>query len=103
MSTNNNMLYFQDLDCELNHGQTVNVRMNDLIGDVPMHKHLSWRQADDLIGGDATVRAADPKKCRGLLLGEVAEELWVLFRYAGCPLPIVFDQIGKESHRSSPC
>jgi len=60
MPTNDDVLYAEHIHRELDCGETVQVGMNNHVGDVAMNEHLSGEQADNLVGRHTTIRAADP-------------------------------------------
>jgi hypothetical protein len=64
VTANNNVTDLQDFHGELQNRQAIQVRVNDKISDIPMHKNLARRKIDNLIRGHATVGAADPKVLR---------------------------------------
>ena len=63
-------LHFQNVDRVLNHGQTIQIGMDDQVRDVAVHKQFAGKQADDLIRRHAAVGAADPEVFGRLLAGE---------------------------------
>src|SRR5205085_9580699 len=47
------VLDVQDVDRELQHGETVEVRVHDEVRDIPVNEDLAGRHADDLVCGHA--------------------------------------------------
>lgn len=39
----------------------------DDVGNIPVNENLTWIEFENVIGGDAAIRAADPEIFRGLL------------------------------------
>ena len=52
--------------------------MHNQIGDVPMDKQFSGQKSNNLVGGNATVRTANPQITWGLLSREFEKEIRVL-------------------------
>jgi len=63
----NDVADLEDIDRELQHRETVEVGVHDQIGDVPMDEQLSRQKADNLIGGNPAVGAANPQIAGRLL------------------------------------
>src|SRR5262249_30157357 len=63
-----------------------------------MNEHLSGKQADDLVGGHAAIRAADPKVTRRLLVGQPLEELGIVPNHRGGPFSVVRKQVAQYAH-----
>ena len=72
--------------------------MDDEVRDVAVHEHLAGREPDDLIGGDAAVRAADPEVGGRLALDEAREELRVAGDPLGRPRAVVLEQLREAGH-----
>ena len=51
--------------------------MHDQVGNIAVDEQLPGQQPDDLVGGHATVRTADPEILRSLLHREILKELRV--------------------------
>lgn len=58
LTTNNNVLDLENLDSILHNGQAVEVAVDDDIGNVTMHKDLSWVELDNMVGWNARIGAA---------------------------------------------
>lgn len=69
MPADNDVFHPQHVDGKLHHRQTIQIRMDDEIGNIAMDEQLSRHQADDLIGGHPTVGTADPQISGRLLTG----------------------------------
>lgn len=93
MAANNNMLYFEYLDRKLNDGQTIEIAMHNNIGDISMDKDFARGQINDLVGGHATVGAADPQNFGGLLLGQICKKFGIILLDRGCPLQVFFEEM----------
>src|ERR1043166_5404391 len=75
--------------------------MNDQVGDVSVHEELARQKPDDLIGGHATVRTANPQVSRGLLTRQPVKEAGVPTFDGLGPLPIVGEEITDVGHGTS--
>ena len=65
VTANDDMPNFQDIDCILDDRHAIHVCVNDLVGDVSMHKYGAGRLPDELIGRNASVATTyDFKKGR---------------------------------------
>ena len=73
--------------------------MDHHIGDIPVNEHIPGLGSDDLVGGNAAVRAADPQE-RGLLtVCQFLELIGVLGQAGFYPLPVVlYDILVKFRH-----
>lgn len=60
VADDHDVLDFQHLDGKLDHGEAVEVGMNDDIGDISMDEDFARFEADDLVGRDSAIGAADP-------------------------------------------
>ncbi len=60
VAANDDVLDAQRVDCEVDDGDCIEVRVNDEIRDVTVNKNLARGKAHDLIGRDAAVRTSDP-------------------------------------------
>src|SRR5437867_3096460 len=78
VSAHYDVAHLEDVDGELHHGQTVEVRMHDEVGDIAVDEQLPRQQPDDFIGGNSAVRASNPKITGRLLLRELKEEIRIL-------------------------
>src|SRR5690606_30740005 len=79
MPRHHNMAHLQYFDGELDNRQAVQIGMNNHIGYITVNKDLARQHIDDLVGWHPTIRAANPKKARGLLPGERGEKIGVFF------------------------
>jgi len=60
VTANDDVLNLEYVDSELQHRQAIEIGVHDDICDVAVHEHLTWREADDLVGGNTAVRASNP-------------------------------------------
>ena len=67
MAADDDVLDFQHVHGELHHGEAIEVRMDDDVGDVAMDEQFARAQSHDLVGGHAAVRASDPQVAWPLL------------------------------------
>lgn len=92
VSADNDPAHFENLDRILQHGKAVEVGMHNDICDVSMDKNLTRWQVDDLIGGHASIGAADPQDLGFLLLGEIGEVVRIDFLEVLCPYFVSSEQ-----------
>ncbi len=92
VATDNHVLNFELVNGEINNGHTIEVSLQDNIGNIAMHEHLTGHQAGDLIRRNAAIGAADPQIFGCLLLCQACKKTWVVFFDLGCPFPIVIKQ-----------
>jgi hypothetical protein len=71
------------------------------VGDVAVDEHFARREADDLVGGDARIGAADPEILRRLLVREAREVFRVVGHRGTRPPAIVLEQLAG-AHAVSP-
>ncbi len=90
--------HLEHIHRELEDRETVEIGVHDQVGDVPMHEQLARIEADDLVGRDPAVGAADPEVCGGVLRRQAGEELGVLLPPRGGPRAVVGKQILKKAH-----
>ena len=97
--TDDDVLNFQDVHRVLQDRETIQVGVDDDVGDVAMHEELARQQADNLVGGDAAIGAADPEVTGILLLGQGLEESGVLATNALRPFAVFPEQVFDGRHR----
>jgi hypothetical protein len=102
MAAHDDVLDPQHVDCVLQHGQAVQVRVHDNVGDVAMDEELAGEQADDLVGRHAAVRAPDPQILRRLLPGQRREELRVARPRMCRPASVVLEEIAQHRFSAPP-
>ncbi len=68
-------------------------RVHDDVGDVAVDEHLAGQEADDLVGRNAAVRAADPEVARRLLRAQPLEKVRMLGDAACRPAAIVVEKL----------
>ena len=91
--------HVQDIDRVLEHGETVEVGVDDDVRDVAVHEELARRETDDLVRRHSAVRAADPQVPRGLLRGKARKVVGVALGDAPGPGPVACEQILEPAHR----
>ena len=91
----------EDVDGVLEDREAVEVGVHDDVGDVAVDEDLPGQQADDLVGGHAAVRAADPEKLRRLLVCELLEEVGLVVHHARRPVPVLPEEALEGGHGSS--
>jgi len=98
VTDDHNVFHFEHIDRVLNDREAIEVGVNDDVGDIAMHEHLAGEKADDLVGGNAAIGAADPEVFRLLLVGEFAEETGVFLGDGFCPLAVLGEERGERVH-----
>ena len=91
----------EHVDGVLEHRQAVEIGVDHHVRDVAVHEHLARIEADDLVGGHAAVRAADPEERRVLALREAAEVRRIIRDHRGRPRTVVRQQLVDPAHRAS--
>ena len=74
MTADDHMADLEDIDGVLQDREEVEIGFCNDIGNIAMNEDLAGCESGDLIGGDATVRAADPEVLRALLVGEFGKK-----------------------------
>jgi hypothetical protein len=64
--------------------------MNNDISDIPMNENFAGSQAENLVGRDPAVGAANPEIFWSLLPSERSEEAGLLFFHLRGPRPVLF-------------
>lgn len=81
MTTDDDVFHAQDLNGELHNAEAIEVRGNDLVGDVAVNENYPRRCVDDEFGGDPAVRAPNPEKLRVLLFELLLEKGGVFLQH----------------------
>ncbi len=82
----------EHVDRILQHRETAEIVVEHQVRDVAVHEELAGRETHDLVGGDATVGAADPEVPRRLLRRKLAEEARVALLRGGGPAAVVGEE-----------
>ena len=72
--------------------------MDDDVRHVAVHEQFAGQQADDLVGRDAAVGAADPQITRRLLTRQLRKEIRVTLVDAARPRAVVGEQRVEADH-----
>lgn len=99
VAADDDVLHLEDIDRILQDGQHIEIRFRDDVGDVAMHENLSRRQTGDLVGGHATVRAADPEILGALLVRQAGKELRIGTDHGFRPFTVRVEEVLKVRHR----
>ena len=99
VAADDDVLDLQHIDRELHDRKAIEVRMDDDIGDVAVNEELARQQADDLVGRNAAVGAADPEIAGVLLPGEALEEVRLDVPDALGPGAVVLEEVREGAHR----
>ena len=91
MSADNHVLDLEDFDRELHDRQTIQVVVDDEIGDVAVDEQFARRQPNDLIRGHAAVRATNPQIFRRLLTRQFAKKFRVVLPDPAGPGFVIFE------------
>ena len=89
MSDHQDVLHLEHVHGELKHREVVGVLGWRQVRDVAMDKQLARVEVDDLVGGHAAVRAADPQVFGRLLALEALEEARIGGGLAGRPVAVL--------------
>lgn len=87
------MLDAQVADGVVDDAHDVEVRIDDEVGNVAVHKRLAWLEARDLLGGDTRVAAPDPEVLGSLTLGEAGEVARVIGGFLLSPFLVVLEDL----------
>jgi len=88
---------------ELHDRQAIQVCVHHEIGHIAMHEDLTWRQADDLVGGHAAVRTADPQITGLLQLCEPLEVLRIFGDHVVRPGAVLSSSVFTSSMVAASC
>ena len=61
VTADDDVLHLEHINGVLHHGEDVEIRLGNDVGDVAVDEHLAGREAGDLVGGHTAVSAADPQ------------------------------------------
>jgi hypothetical protein len=98
VAANDDVFDFQNIDGELQDGETVEVAMGNDIGEVAVDEHVAWQEANDLIGGNAAVGTTDPKIVGRLLAGEFPKKRGVGLTDAFGPGVVIREEVFQSAH-----
>jgi hypothetical protein len=91
MTTNDYVFDFEDGNREFNYAQTIEIGMDNNVGNISVNKNLTGHQAHDLIRRDATIGTSDPQKFWLLFFGQFGEKVRVILAYFFSPTSIVLN------------
>lgn len=89
MADHHDVLHPQHIHGKLQYGKIISVLRRGEIGDISMHEQLARVEADNLVGGDSAVRAADPKVSGRLLAFQPLKKIRIGRYLSLGPFPIV--------------
>ena len=89
---------FQNIDGELHHRQTIQVRVHDQVRDVAMNEQFARRQAHDLVRRHPAIRATDPEIFRRLLPGQLQEKFRLHLPDPLGPGAVVLEEMIQRFH-----
>src|SRR5687768_15195195 len=98
MPANNNVAHLQDIDGELHHRQTIQVRVHHQVRDVAMNKQFPWRQSHNLVRRHPAIRASDPEIFRRLLPRQLEEKLRLYLPNPFRPGSVLREKVIKRFH-----
>ena len=93
VADNDDVLHAKHVHAELDDREAVQIGMDDDVADVAVDEELARRKIDDLVGGHATVRTANPEIPGSLLPREPVEEIGVYAPDALGPGAIIFEKV----------
>lgn len=91
MTTNDYVLHLENGNRILDYAETIEVGVNNDIGNVSMYKDFAGGQTDNLICRHAAVRTADPEILGALFLTEFLKELWIVLCHFIGPQSIILE------------
>jgi hypothetical protein len=77
MTADDDMLHLQDIDGKLHNRETIEIGMDDDVGDVPVNKKLAGGKSHEFLRRYPAVGATDPEVFRLLLNGKILEKLGI--------------------------
>ena len=93
MAAHDDVLHLQRFDRKFQHRQQIHVAGVDDVADIAVHEHFAGIETDDVVGGNAAVRTAEPEIARRLLLGETAKVIGIAAGLARRPGHIAVEQL----------
>ena len=102
VAAHDDVLHVEHVHRELDHRQAVQIGVDDDVRHVAVDEQLARREADDLVGRDAAVGAADPQVLRRLLLREALKEIRVAARHLRRPGAVVVEEMLQKRASSDP-
>src|SRR4030095_6058865 len=99
VSAHDHVLHVQHVHRELEHREAVESGVHHHVGDVAVHEQLAGREADDLVGGNAAVRAADPQILGRLLADEALEVGRIAARELSGPAAVLLEEVRELPHQ----
>ena len=91
VAADHDVLDIEHFDRVLNHGQTVEVRVDDDVGDIAVHEQFARLKPHNFVGGNTAVGAADPQILRGLKRTQAFKIIRILLRAAVGPSAVVVE------------
>ncbi|MNL51808.1 hypothetical protein D3C87_1749380 [compost metagenome] len=79
MAANNDVLHFQHVDRVLYDGKTIEIGVNDQVGNVTVNKKFTRIKTCQAFCRDAAVRAANPQKAWILRFRQLLKKSRILF------------------------
>ena len=61
VTDDHDVFHTEDIDRLLDHGEAVRIGVDDDVGEIAVDEDLAGEKADDFVGGNAAVRATNPK------------------------------------------
>ncbi len=79
-------------------GETIQIGVDDDVGDVAVNKKFARREIDDFVGRNAAVGSTDPEILRRLLARKAKEEVGFLAANPFRPGFIFFEEMVERRH-----
>jgi hypothetical protein len=98
VAANDDVANLEDIHGELHDGQTIEIGMDDEIGNVSVDEDFTGQLAHNLVGGHTAVGAANPEVTGRLLFGKLEEKFGILLADARGPFSVAFEKMVKGLH-----
>lgn len=98
VATDDDMFDLEVVDGVLEDREAVEVGVGEEVGDVAVDKDFAGGEAENFVGRDPAVGAADPEIFGGLLDSQLLKSFWV---EPGGPLSVIFEKIFYFTHWAS--
>ena len=98
MADNEDVLHLEQIDRQLDDRKAIQIRVDDHVGEVAVHEHFAGQNANDFVGGDATIGAADPEEFRVLLTRKLPKKLRISLLDRVGPSFVLFEELFQMVH-----
>jgi len=91
VTTNDYVLHMKYFDGVLEHGKTIDVRVDDKICHIPMDKDFSWQKTYYLVCGDTAIGTTNPKVLGCLLASKILEKTTIDLGHTLGPVTVIVE------------